>query len=859
MKKCCLLGSFLIAWLAAFACFASLDLLALQRVKSATALVSAGQHQVTSATAFCIDKRGYFLTNAHVVDSLDEAELKLVLDPGTLDEKVVSASIRRIDKEADLALLFAECEPGGVLELDDEVQLFETMDAIGAGYPFGQALATAEGEYPSISINVGKVTSLRMRDGLLSEIQIDTVLNPGNSGGPLMKADGKVIGVIARGIPGSGVNFAIPSHVVTTFLAKPILEAQAPASVSWNERNEEIVVDATVTTFVSGAQPDRVVMLLGEESNRREIKPSLEKNGSYSFRVALMSEPQERAPLRAIIQFPEAVVECRVEDVDIETSEGAIALRDIARYDSESDLLTLVNGEEVAAQGDANAMLRFTLAGKQIQADLFGAKSLKILHDPVPREHGYVVVAYQDEEELARVSGAIFLEGVPRTVAGSRLGRSMAATRPRGLSGIESRPEFGPSPIEIKLPALISNITMAGSGRFLLIQMPKLRSLGIFDVAEARVVRYIDLPSEDVMVAGGASEFIVLVPETRTIQRWSLETFERQLAKMLPFSGVVKCIEMGYATDGPLLVHWAAGTRALDQASYSFLDARTFDVIEVTFAEGSHFRNTSFRDRVHLRMSADGSVVGAWATSHSPQGLGSGILSGNRVRTHYEHQSVGYIKPGPAGQYLYTMRGVYSPNLNRVFPQMGDTMVVPSTSPAYYLGCPSPGFHDGQGAMFSLYVTGNPAPVCPLPAFPELVLQANYWESEDLTLDKRVWFIPQANLVVTVPMENDRLVLRQFEIRTALAESDIDYLFVESIPVSTAEVGQEYLYQVEVLSSAGDVTYSLASGPGGMEVSSDGLLLWDVPESQTGNANVILSIQDRSGQQIYHSFSIAVR
>jgi hypothetical protein len=87
-------------------------------------------------------------------------------------------------------------------------------------------------DYPSVSVNTGKITSLRREDGRLALIQVDATVNPGNSGGPLPDSQGRVIGVIASGVQmffgQSGVNFAIPVRRLKEFLDTPHLALVEP-------------------------------------------------------------------------------------------------------------------------------------------------------------------------------------------------------------------------------------------------------------------------------------------------------------------------------------------------------------------------------------------------------------------------------------------------------------------------------------------------------------------------------------------------------------------------------------------------------------------------------------------------------
>ena len=185
--------------------------------KAATALVEAGDG---SGSAFCIAPSGYFVTNEHVVSG--ETSVKLVLRPGEKGQRVVTARVVRADKDTDLALLKEDDpQPTTALPLGSSEVLRETMSVTTFGFPFGTDLAEGKEEYPSITVSTGHITALRREGGTLEDIQLDASLNPGNSGGPVVDDGGQVIGIVASGIPGAALNFAIPVDQLKALLARP--------------------------------------------------------------------------------------------------------------------------------------------------------------------------------------------------------------------------------------------------------------------------------------------------------------------------------------------------------------------------------------------------------------------------------------------------------------------------------------------------------------------------------------------------------------------------------------------------------------------------------------------------------------
>ncbi|MGH3076312.1 MAG: S1C family serine protease, partial [Gaiellales bacterium] len=168
----------------------------------------------TAATAglgsgVIIDDRGDILTSLHVV--ADAATIELTFADGT--RSTATISVRRPDQ--DTAVLLADHPPAGLAPatLGSPGAVRVGSDAFVVGNPFGL--------YASMSAGVvsGLHRTFQMPDGgpILRElIQVDAAVNPGNSGGPLLDRDGRVIGIVAALINPTnedvfvGIGLAVP-------------------------------------------------------------------------------------------------------------------------------------------------------------------------------------------------------------------------------------------------------------------------------------------------------------------------------------------------------------------------------------------------------------------------------------------------------------------------------------------------------------------------------------------------------------------------------------------------------------------------------------------------------------------------
>src|SRR5439155_26005791 len=128
--------------------------------------------------------------------------VRVALRPGEPDQEVLVASVIRTDPERDLAVQKVDKAKGlTVLPLGDSDRLTELTELVGFGYPFGIRLAAEKTDLPAVTVSISSATSLRRRAGVLAALQLDGALNPGHSGGPLLAADGTVVGVVRSGIP----------------------------------------------------------------------------------------------------------------------------------------------------------------------------------------------------------------------------------------------------------------------------------------------------------------------------------------------------------------------------------------------------------------------------------------------------------------------------------------------------------------------------------------------------------------------------------------------------------------------------------------------------------------------------------
>ena len=169
-----------------------------------------------SGSGSIIDKRGYILTNVHVI--ADATKIYVSLFDGTQYE----AEVVGTDLDSDLAVI--KFNPPAGMELKtiafgDSTSLKVGQRVLAIGNPFGLERTMTTGIVSGLGRPIQNSNNRIIRD----MVQTDAAINPGNSGGPLLDTSGKMIGIntMIQSSSGSsaGVGFAVPSTTAIRVVA----------------------------------------------------------------------------------------------------------------------------------------------------------------------------------------------------------------------------------------------------------------------------------------------------------------------------------------------------------------------------------------------------------------------------------------------------------------------------------------------------------------------------------------------------------------------------------------------------------------------------------------------------------------
>ena len=232
------------------------------------------EKQIGQGSGVLINSNGLVLTNAHVVESVDQVQVTLS------NGKDCDGEVIGTDGVTDIALVRLKCEVDLKEALIGDSEDIEVGDwAIALGTPYGLERTVTLGIVSSLHRDIN---SLGFSDKRLDLIQTDAAINPGNSGGPLVNSIGEVIGIntLVRSGPGAGLGFAIPIN-----LAKRI--------------SEELLANGEVVHPYLGIQLISLNARIAKDHNQdpNALIQLPERSGAL-VQTVVPNSPAERAGLR---------------------------------------------------------------------------------------------------------------------------------------------------------------------------------------------------------------------------------------------------------------------------------------------------------------------------------------------------------------------------------------------------------------------------------------------------------------------------------------------------------------------------------------------------------------------------------
>ncbi len=193
----------------------------LEQVDSPFNLFHARESQTSTGTGFLVDRLGDILTNYHVIDGADRSKGITVEFENSL---VRNASVVAVDQRNDLAVLRSDMHgiaPIVPLARGDSTSVRVGDPTLTIGNPFGVDRTLTSGLVSALQHTIEAVDG----SSINNVIQVDQAPDAGNSGAPLIDANGRVIGINSQMVTGGGqfsqrLAFAIPIDTADAILSK---------------------------------------------------------------------------------------------------------------------------------------------------------------------------------------------------------------------------------------------------------------------------------------------------------------------------------------------------------------------------------------------------------------------------------------------------------------------------------------------------------------------------------------------------------------------------------------------------------------------------------------------------------------
>lgn len=826
-----------------------------------------------SGSAFCIHPSGLFITNHHVIDG--GGEIKLVLNANRKDQRAIQAKVLRSDREADLALLQAEgVKDLPLLQIGSDDKLSEGDEVVACGFPFGKALSLARDEYPAITVTFGKVTALRQKSGDLNRIQLDVELHPGNSGGPILGSDGKVVGVAVSGIKGTNFRFAIPARKVWRFIEAPSITFRPP-SPGPGEWHKPLDFEVQAVSFLPSTKPFETELILSTPGAKERKFPMKRTGDTHGVKAPLLVASGTPQMVRCTVVVSRDGKEwTRIGSWIVNDSEfPKLYLADLPQADFKKGPWDLgigtigrhfktpirVGGQEsprgLSTQPNSSISYRLKKGGllfrSKIGIDDSGRPTraapinFEVLGDGKVLWTSRLFARGETDECSVDVSEVDTLE-LRVSVDGNNFDANAVWLEPNVLADgkrLRSEPAVAIDEKDRtikKMPAPIDDVALGGGGRYLILSLPRERKLAVLDVTNLKAEKFIALDEAGPFrIAAGADKLLVLYTEKKVLDRYSLTTLKKETSIDLPFEGNKVCaVAMGSASHGPLLV---VGEKPPLVGVPLLLDVQRMRKLWPKW-QGDQAGHTG--DNAVALASADGQVFAVGAANIFSRGFHTILLEGENAITCPSKDFPFYAWPGGDGRVVFTSNGLYTSRLQDPAkgPHQRGSLCLPASQGDLYLraGIDS----------FSLYLLGNPDPLLKVTGTGWPVNPA---KEQVLPPVKRIFLLPGADLIVTIPTGNEEVRFHRFSFSRALEKASGDWLFVAAFSPPPCAKGKRFLHELRTFSKKSGVKYQIVSGPKGMSVSEKGMIEWEVPKDFTeGLTEVRIRLQDNSeGQRIY--------
>lgn len=332
----------------------------------------------------------------------------------------------------------------------------------------------------------------------------------------------------------------------------------------------------------------------------------------------------------------------------------------------------------------------------------------------------------------------------------------------------------------IDLPAPVIDWAAGRHGEVLVLQLEGGVDASILDLAQRKIVGQIPA-AEGTLVVAGAEHVLVVDPESKQIERWSLSTFEKQRTGILELPGEIQSMAMGCSASDKAIIQWFEADKRW--ASYATIDVESFAV--QVFCTGDNSAppgmigtRVNNKAPTELRTSADGRVL-TLRPRHNSNQMERIFLGEPMFSCAESTGSGGCILPTADGRLICGGSGVFGVGFEPI--DMGQRWpVFPTTDPALILQVSTDGV-----IIRDVFTREDVKDLGQLTEFGKdfsSACRSGRARGGTMVADKLMHCVPALDLLITFPANQNKLFIRDLGIHAGPLFRSKDLLNVLILP-----------------------------------------------------------------------------
>jgi hypothetical protein len=408
----------------------------------------------------------------------------------------------------------------------------------------------------------------------------------------------------------------------------------------------------------------------------------------------------------------------------------------------------------------------------------------------------------------------------------------------------------------IVLPEAFREFHAAAGGKTLVFLLPDARQLAVYDAVSGTQQGTIPFGVDDATFACGSDCIILALPSQQRILRYDLKTLVETRTGKLDVESPMQ-IRMGNNSQGPVYI----GNRG----EIGALDGTTLEPISIR-GELPHFKDFK---RLDFRVSADGTALTTWPGKFVLTHINGGIATRAESSGGFGSMNRKFFPTADGSFALYEDK-VFGSDAEPIGKasdggKLKNWNAVPTSDPRFYFRIDS---SNKKKTSAEVFASATRTPLAEVKGLPDL----GNWRGSDVAIvgvvhdspnpgEPRLIYLPQDNLLISVPVDNREFVQTKFVLDEVIAGNAVGSppLAVISIPPRIVQAGGTLSYQVQALPSKATLSYKIESGPDGMQISSAGLATWKPSNNAAAHVKVVLEIADQSNHVVDQTFELQVQ